>query len=240
MTRRPGACHETSRLSGSRDGPRRPPRPTSRGPTLLPMTISEIRCHRLTAPLHTPFVTALRRTEHLETTVVEVVDVDGVRGYGEAPQVWRVTGESLAGAEACLSGPLADVVRGRSLDDLPDLSRLIADAVVGNFGAKAAMDVALHDLAARRAGVSLVVVPRRPGRRAAGTHRRDGVGRRARRARGDRDQAHGRGVRGPQAQGRAPMRRPTWPGSAPSARRHPTRGSGSTPTRAGRPTRRSR
>ncbi len=120
------------------------------------MTISEIRCHRLTAPLHTPFVTALRRTEHLETTVVEVVDVDGVRGYGEAPQVWRVTGESLAGAEACLSGPLADVVRGRSVDDLPDLSRLIADAVVGNFGAKAAMDVALHDLAARRAQVSLV------------------------------------------------------------------------------------
>ena len=119
------------------------------------MSITEIRCHRLTAPLHTPFVTALRRTEHLETTVVEVVDDDGVSGYGEAPQVWRVTGESLAGAEACLSGPLADVVRGRSVDDLPDLGAELLDAVVGNFGAKAAMDVALHDLAARRAGVSL-------------------------------------------------------------------------------------
>jgi len=119
------------------------------------MTISEIRCHRLTAPLHTPFVTALRRTDHLETTVVEVVDDEGRRGYGEAPQVWRVTGESLAGAEACLSGPLADVVRGRSVDDLADLSREVADAVVGNFGAKAAIEVALHDLAARRAGVTL-------------------------------------------------------------------------------------
>ena len=119
------------------------------------MSITEIRCHRLTAPLHTPFVTALRRTEHLETTVVEVVDDDGVSGYGEAPQVWRVTGESLAGAEACLSGPLADVVRGRSVDDLPDLAAELLDAVVGNFGAKAAMDVALHDLASRRAGVSL-------------------------------------------------------------------------------------
>jgi L-Ala-D/L-Glu epimerase len=119
------------------------------------MSITEIRCHRLTAPLHTPFVTALRRTEHLETTVVEVVDDDGVSGYGEAPQVWRVTGESLAGAEACLSGPLADVVRGRSVDDLPDLSAELLGAVVGNSGAKAAMDVALHDLASRRAGVSL-------------------------------------------------------------------------------------
>jgi o-succinylbenzoate synthase len=119
------------------------------------MSIAEIRCHRLRAPLHTPFVTALRRTEHLETTVVEVVDSDGLRGYGEAPQVWRVTGESLAGAEACLSGPLADVVRGRALEDLHELSREIADAVVGNFGAKAAIDVALHDLAARRAGHTL-------------------------------------------------------------------------------------
>jgi L-alanine-DL-glutamate epimerase-like enolase superfamily enzyme len=97
----------------------------------------------------------LRRTDHLETTVVEVVDDEGRRGYGEAPQVWRVTGESLAGAEACLSGPLADVVRGRSVDDLTDLSREVADAVVGNFGAKAAIEVALHDLAARRAGVTL-------------------------------------------------------------------------------------
>lgn len=119
------------------------------------MTITEVRCSRLTAPLHSPFVTALRRTTELETTVVELVDADGVVGYGEAPQVWRVTGESLAGAEACLAGPLADVVRGRSTDDLAELCRAVAEAVVGNHGAKAAMDVALHDLAARRAGVSL-------------------------------------------------------------------------------------
>jgi o-succinylbenzoate synthase len=119
------------------------------------VAIREVRTHRLTAPLHTPFVTALRRATHLETTVVEVLDEDGRRGYGEAPQVWRVTGESLAGADACLSGPLADVVRGRSLDDLADLSRELAAAVVGNFGAKAAMDTALHDLAAQRAGMSL-------------------------------------------------------------------------------------
>src|SRR3954447_461793 len=119
------------------------------------MKIVEVRCRRLTAALHTPFVTALRRTEHLETTVVEVVGDDGTSAYGEAPQVWRVTGESLAGAEACLTGPLADVVRGRSLDDLPRFGAALLDAVVGTFGAKAAMDVALHDLAARRAGVSL-------------------------------------------------------------------------------------
>ncbi len=119
------------------------------------MTVTEVSCRRLTAPLHTPFVTALRTTSTLETLVVEIVDADGVRGFGEAPQVWRVTGESLAGAEACVLGPLRDLVVGRSPDDLTELLRDVDAAVVGNFAAKNAVDVALHDLAARRFGVSL-------------------------------------------------------------------------------------
>lgn len=119
------------------------------------MTIVDLRCSRVVAALHTPFVTALRSTRTVETVVVEVVDSDGSHGYGEAPQVWRVTGESLAGAEACLTGPLRDVVVGRDPGDLQDLLVAIESAVVGNPGAKAAVDVALHDLAARRLGISL-------------------------------------------------------------------------------------
>jgi L-Ala-D/L-Glu epimerase len=118
-------------------------------------TISDVRRHRLVASLHTPFVTARRTTTTVETIVVEVVDSDGARGFGEAPQVWRVTGESLAGADACIAGPLGDVVRGGNPDDVADLSAAVADAVVGNYGAKAAVEVALHDLAARRVGLSL-------------------------------------------------------------------------------------
>lgn len=114
-----------------------------------------MRCHRLSAPLHTPFVTALRSTTTLETTVVEIATADGLRGFGEAPQVWRVTGESLAGATACVEGPLTDVLLGRSTDDLYELLTETSEAVVGNHGAKAAVDVALHDLAARRQGISL-------------------------------------------------------------------------------------
>lgn len=119
------------------------------------MTVVGVRTHRLSAQLHTPFVTALRSTTRLETLVVELVDADGRRGYGETPQVWRVTGESIAGAEACVTGPLADVVRGRSPDDLDELAADVSRAVVGNFGAKAAVEVALHDLAAQRLDISL-------------------------------------------------------------------------------------
>lgn len=117
--------------------------------------IESVLTTRLSTPLHTPFVTALRRTTTTDTVVVRVVDSDGVTGWGEAPQVWQVTGESLAGADACLSGPLAARVVGRDPDDLVPLCREIAAAVAANHGAKAAVDVALHDLAARRRGISL-------------------------------------------------------------------------------------
>lgn len=122
----------------------------------MPSSIVEIRCRKVRADLHTPFVTALRRTTVVESLLVEVVDSDGVSGWGEAPEVWRVTGESMAGAEACCDGPLSSLLTGRDPDDLTALVREVGAAVPGNFNAKAAVDVALHDLAARRLGVPLV------------------------------------------------------------------------------------
>ena len=117
-------------------------------------TIAEVRTRRLSVPLHTPFVTALRRATTIETVLVEVVDSDGVVGWGEAPQVWQVTGDSLAGSQACLDGPLRDALVGRPADPR-ESSALVQRAVVANRSAKMAADTALHDLAARRAGLTL-------------------------------------------------------------------------------------
>ena len=118
--------------------------------------ITDVRCHPVSTPLHTPFVTSLRRATTVDSLLVEVVDKDGTSGWGEAPQVWRVTGESVDGARACVSGPLRDAILGRDPDDLVGGLREVAAAVVGNRNAKAAVDVALHDLAARRLGIPLV------------------------------------------------------------------------------------
>jgi L-Ala-D/L-Glu epimerase len=118
--------------------------------------IIEVRTYPVRARLRMPFVTALRTATAIDTLVVEVVDEDGRRGFGEAPQVWRVTGASVAGARACVAEMLAPVAVGRDADDLVTNCHDIQAAVVGNEAAKAAVDVALHDLAARRLGVPLV------------------------------------------------------------------------------------
>ena len=117
-------------------------------------TIVRIDVERLSLPLHTPFVTALRRATSAETVVVRVTDSDGRVGVGEAPQVWQVTGDSVAGSAACLEGPLRDAVLGRSPDPT-EAAPVVARAVAGNASAKAALDTALHDLA----GLPAVALP---------------------------------------------------------------------------------
>lgn len=120
------------------------------------MTIAAVRTHRLSAPLHTPFVTALRRTTTVETLVVEIVDDQGRSGFGEAPQVWQVTGASIDGSRACVQQMLGPLITGRDADDLNARCAEVSRAVAGNEAAKAAVDIALHDLVARRLGVPLV------------------------------------------------------------------------------------
>jgi len=114
----------------------------------------KISTQLVSAPLHTPFVTALRTATHADSLLVEISD-DELTGWGEAPQVWKVTGESLAGAQACVEGPITAALDGLGPDDLTEALRRVQNAAAGNFGAKAAVDIALHDLAARRRGQTL-------------------------------------------------------------------------------------
>jgi o-succinylbenzoate synthase len=114
----------------------------------------KLTTHLVSAPLHTPFVTALRTATHAESLLVEISDGD-LSGWGEAPQVWKVTGDSLAGSQACVEGPITTALDGLGPDDLTEALRRVQNAAAGNFGAKAAVDIALHDLAARRRGQTL-------------------------------------------------------------------------------------
>ena len=119
--------------------------------------IVEVATARLSRRLHTPFVTALRRTEFVVSVAVRVTDADGRTGFGEGPQVWRVTGESLESIEACVLGPLADALLGwdPESEPLPYTHSALAHAVVGNGGARAACETAVLDLLARGAGQPL-------------------------------------------------------------------------------------
>lgn len=123
--------------------------------------IESVTALTTSVPLHTAFVTSLRRTTTIESVVVQVIDSDGRVGWGEAPQVWQVTGESSAGALACVESMLSPVLTAHPLDDqeaLAEASKAVQSAVARNFGAKAAVDTALHDVFAQAQGVSLAAL----------------------------------------------------------------------------------
>jgi len=121
--------------------------------------IVAVRTRAVSLPLHTTFTTALRSTDTTDAVLVEVEDSDGVVGHGEAPVVPLVTGEDEPGIRAALTGPLRDAVLGAGTDDLADLLARVS-AVPEHPSARSGVDVALHDLAARRAGVPLAVLLR--------------------------------------------------------------------------------
>lgn len=118
-------------------------------------TIASIHVHRVTTPLVRPFVTAVRRTDLLESIVVEVRDDAGRSGWGEAPTSWRVTGESFESVTAVTEQALTPAVSGMGVEDPAAASLALARAAVGNNSARMAVDCALYDLAAQAEGVPL-------------------------------------------------------------------------------------
>lgn len=120
------------------------------------MVITDVRTSILRSPLHTPFVTALRRTTTSDSLLVTITDDEGHTGYGEAPQIWQVTGASIPGTRACVEELLGPLLIGADPRDYVDLIHRVRGAVAGNEAAICAIDVALHDLAARVAGIPLV------------------------------------------------------------------------------------
>lgn len=124
-------------------------------PTDSALTIAGLHVHEHAAPLLRPFVTAARRTESVGYVVAEIELLDGTVGQGSAAETMAVTGESVASIRAAIDGPLRRALVGAT-GALPELIARIARALPGATSAKSALDVALHDAWARRAGLPLV------------------------------------------------------------------------------------
>lgn len=122
------------------------------------MKITEVETVRVRTPLRRPFITAVRRTDDVESVVVRVRDADGRCGWGEAAHNPLVTGETAAGIQAVVATVLREAVLGRDALDLEETCRAVAGAAHGNASAKAALDCAIHDLAAQQLGVPLRVL----------------------------------------------------------------------------------
>ena len=119
------------------------------------MRIKDISIGYIHIPLKTPFRTALRMVDSVNDMLVRVTSDTGLTGFGEAPPTAVITGDTPESIEAAVRGYIAPALKGMDLDDLESIFRAMEKSIAKNTSAKAAVDMAIYDLAAKSRGIPL-------------------------------------------------------------------------------------
>ena len=105
--------------------------------------------------LSRPYTIAFRTVDSVRNGIVRIETEDGSVGLGCASPERFVTGETWEACAAALAEPALRWLVGRSVHELAALCREIGERHPGAPAARAAVDIALHDLWAKQLGVPL-------------------------------------------------------------------------------------
>lgn len=129
------------------------------------MKIKRIEPIAVSLPLTKPVKMAGVELRTADNLIVRVESVDGTIGWGEAASAPIMAGETVESMVAAVRH-LAPYVEGCAADDFAGASSMMNLWMFGNQAAKAAIEIALHDLvgkATRQPVRGHVAVPERPG-----------------------------------------------------------------------------
>jgi L-alanine-DL-glutamate epimerase-like enolase superfamily enzyme len=118
------------------------------------MKIKSIEPIVVSLPMKKPVTMAGETVARADNVLVRIESDQGIVGWGEAASAPTMTGETTASMMAAVMH-ISPALIGRAADDFDTISAAMDAAMFGNTGAKAAIDIALHDLVARTAGQPL-------------------------------------------------------------------------------------
>jgi L-alanine-DL-glutamate epimerase-like enolase superfamily enzyme len=116
-------------------------------------TLETVKARAFQFPLSDPLTTARATYPSLAGVLVRVGTKDGVFGYGEARKCFDLTGETQTSIIAAINDHLGPAIRGCEPLDTSGLHRAMNGAIAANTAAKSALDIAVHDIAGKLAGV---------------------------------------------------------------------------------------
>ena len=119
------------------------------------MIIASIDIIPVRLPLREPFVIAYASYPDILSVLVRIRARNGAEGWGEATPDPNVTGETWGGTAETLRRDLAPALIGLDSRNRETALHALDARVEGAPAAKAALDIALHDLVARTAGMPL-------------------------------------------------------------------------------------
>jgi len=108
--------------------------------------IKDIRVHRVEVPLYKAWQISLYSQANRGHILVEVEAEDGTVGIGESSPSAAFMGEESRPMVAVIEEILAPQLIGKSPFDLEAIHHFMDKAIPGNSSAKAALDIAIHDL----------------------------------------------------------------------------------------------
>lgn len=121
-----------------------------------PLRIRRVDAIPIAVPLAKPMVMAAERIEKAGNLVVRIEAENGLVGWGEATVAPTMTGDTLAGMAAAVREHMAPAIEGRDVLARAEIARRCRASIEHNAGAKAAVEIALLDLAGKHLGVPCV------------------------------------------------------------------------------------
>ncbi len=115
------------------------------------MKIKTIEAIAVSLPMKKPVQMAGETVARAENVFVRIESDIGVVGWGEAAAAPTMTGETIAGMMAAIELMTPKLLR-RAAYDFAGATAAMDSQLYGNGGAKAAIDIALHDLVGRASG----------------------------------------------------------------------------------------
>ena len=115
------------------------------------MHIKSIEPIAVSLPMRKPVIMAGEEVRRADNVLVRIETDGGIMGWGEAASAPVMTGETLESIVSAVHY-LEPVLRGRDVGDIAGALAAMHGRMYGNNGAKAAIEIALYDLAGRAAG----------------------------------------------------------------------------------------
>ena len=115
------------------------------------MNIESIEPIAVSLPMIKPVIMAGEEVRRADNVLVRIAADDGLVGWGEAAAAPLMTGETLESIVSAVHY-MAPCLRGRDAADIEGARAAMGARMYGNHGAKAAIEIALHDLAGQAAG----------------------------------------------------------------------------------------
>src|SRR5215471_13817698 len=131
----------------------RPPQSdgSSKGPVETQMHIKTIEPIAVSLPMGKPVIMAGEEVRRADNVLVRIESDNGLIGWGEAAAAPVMTGDTLESIVSAVHY-LSAALRGRDARDIAGALTSMDARMYGNHGAKAAIEIALHDLTGRATG----------------------------------------------------------------------------------------